>query len=288
VVGILGAVKWLSRLFWFVASIGWCVLLAVFALALLPSSAAPQLSPTSTLFAATTTTEAPSFPTSPPAVGTDALGSNDHHGPPASPWQVTVAIALPEVADPELYDAPQGERVFFSDPVRNPTYFGTDLAMLVVAEHADWLQVQLPVRPNGTTAWVKGASFTTETHTFHAEVQLSNHRLRVWNGDELIADTATVVGAKATPTPVGRFYVNDRVAMSDPSGSYGPWILSLSAHSEVLETFADGRPVIAIHGTNRPDLLGTDASNGCVRIPNDIVALLGELVPLGTPVDIIA
>lgn len=264
------------------------MLLGAIAVLLLQGSAAPQLSPTPTLFEATITTEALPPPAPPTVVGTEAVGSNDDHGPPASPWQVTVAIAKPEVADPELYDAPRGGRVFFADPVTNPTYFGTDLAMLVVAEQAGWLQVQLPVRPNGTTAWVKGASFTTETHTFHAEVQLSSHRLRVWNDDELIADTATVVGAKATPTPLGRFYVNDRVPMTDPSGSYGPWILSLSAHSEVLETFADGRPVIAIHGTNRPDLLGTDASNGCVRIPNDIVTLLAELVPLGTPVDIIA
>jgi lipoprotein-anchoring transpeptidase ErfK/SrfK len=237
---------------------------------------------------ATATTQALPPPAPPSVIGMDSLGSSDQLAPPASPWQVAVAIARPEVADPELYDAPQGERVFFADPVTNPTYFGTDLAMLVVGEQAGWLQVQLPVRPNGTTAWVKGASFTTETHTFHAEVHLSDHRLRVWNDDELVADTATVVGARATPTPVGRFYVNDLIPMADPGGSYGPWILSLSAHSEVLETFADGRPVIAIHGTNRPDLLGTDASNGCVRIPNDIVTLLADLVPLGTPVDIIA
>ncbi len=277
----------LPRLLRFVASVGAWVLLAVITVSLQPSSAAQQLSPTTTLFEATVPTEVLSPPTPPTTVGMDALAISDHRAP-TSPWQVTVAIAKPEVASPELYDAPRGAQVFFSDPVTNPSYFGTELAMLVVAEHAGWLQVQLPVRPNGTTAWVKGAGFTTETHTFHAEVQLRKHRLRVWNDDELIADTATVVGAAATPTPLGRFYVNDRIPKADPSGSYGPWILSLSAHSEVLETFADGRPVIAIHGTNRPDLLGTDASNGCVRIPNDIVALLAELVPLGTPVDIIA
>ena len=257
------------------------------ALSLQPSSATPQLPSIVTSFAATNTNEVLSPPTPPSVVGMDAVDASDHQTP-SSGWQVTVAIAKPEVVTPDLFDAPRGERVFYSDPVTNPSYFGTDLAMLVVAENAGWLQVQLPVRPNGTTAWVKAASFTTETHTYHAEVQLSQHRLRVWNDDELIADTATVVGASATPTPLGRFYVNDRIPNADPSGSYGPWILSLSAHSEVLETFAGGRPVIAIHGTNRPDLLGTDASNGCVRIPNDIVALLAELVPLGTPVDIIA
>ncbi|MBT8241273.1 MAG: L,D-transpeptidase [Acidimicrobiia bacterium] len=280
--------KLLPRLRWLAASLCGSMLLGAFAVLLLQGSAAPQLSPTPALFEATTTTEALAPPAPPSVVVTEAVGSNDDHGPPASPWQVTVAIAKPEVATPELYDAPRGQRVHFSDPVTNPSYFGTDLAMLVIAEQAGWLQVQLPVRPNGTTAWVKRASFTTETHSFHAEVRLREHRLRVWNDQDLIADTVAIVGATATPTPLGRFYVNDLIPTADPSGSYGPWILSLSAHSEVLETFADGRPVIAIHGTNRPDLLGTAASNGCVRIPNDIVASLAELVPLGTPVDIIA
>ncbi len=213
-VGNVGGVKWLPRLLWSAASLGACVLLAVVAVSLLPSSAAPQLSPTPTLSQATTTTEALPPATSPSAVGMDALGSDDHHAPPASPWQVTVAIAKPEGGDPELYDAPRGAQVFFADPVTNPTYFGTDLAMLVVAERAGWLQVQLPVRPNGTTAWVNGAGFTTEMHTFHAEVQLSNHRLRVWNDDELIADTA--IGCRSQgDTNASRALLRER---PDPDG----------------------------------------------------------------------
>ncbi|NNF54587.1 MAG: L,D-transpeptidase [Acidimicrobiales bacterium] len=277
----------LSRLLRFLGPLGAWGLLAAIAVSLQPGGAEPQLSAATPVFEAAPTSEV-LLPSTPPlGVSTSVLAASDPEVP-ISPWQVTVAIAKPEVATPELYDAPRGQRVLFSDPVTNPSYFGTDLAMLVIAEQAGWLQVQLPVRPNGTTAWVKRASFTTETHTFHAEVRLREHRLRVWNDQELIADTVAIVGATATPTPLGRFYVNDLIPTADPSGSYGPWILSLSAHSEVLETFADGRPVIAIHGTNRPDLLGTAASNGCVRIPNDVVASLAELVPLGTPVDIIA
>ncbi len=204
------------------------------------------------------------------------------------PWKVSVATALPEVTVPELFDRPNGQRISFSDPLTNPTYFGTELALLVTAEADGWVEVQLPVRPNGTTAWVKVDDYKVTTHRFHAEVQLAKHRLRVWDNKELVVDTSTVVGTEETPTPLGRFYVNDLVPAEDPNGSYGPWILSLSAHSEVLDSFIDGRPVIAIHGTNRPDLLGTDNSNGCIRIPNDLVALLAETVPLGTPVEILS
>ena len=51
------------------------------------------------------------------------------------------------------------------------------------------------------------------------------------------------------------------------------------------EAFADG--VIGIHGTNEPELIGTDVSHGCVRMRNaDILDLEAHQVPLGMPVNI--
>lgn len=41
---------------------------------------------------------------------------------------------------------------------------------------------------------------------------------------------------------------------------------------------------IYFHGTNREDLIGTPASHGCVRLRNEDMAELFELVPEGTPV----
>ena len=79
--------------------------------------------------------------------------------------------------------------------------------------------------------------------------------------------------------------MNDLVQKFEGS-AYGPWILSLSGFSEALETFGGGVPVIAIHGTNRPELIGGAHSNGCIRIPNDVVTFLAETVPMGTPVEI--
>lgn len=45
---------------------------------------------------------------------------------------------------------------------------------------------------------------------------------------------------------------------------------------------------IYIHGTNAEGLLGTPASHGCVRMSNLDVIDLYDLVPSGTPVEIIA
>jgi lipoprotein-anchoring transpeptidase ErfK/SrfK len=111
--------------------------------------------------------------------------------------------------------------------------------------------------------------------------------VRVWDGEDLVAETGAVIGATRSPTPLGRFFVNDLVERWDGS-AYGPWILSLSAFSEALDTFGGGVPVIAIHGTNRPELIGGAHSNGCIRIPNEVITVLAETVPIGTPVDILA
>ena len=206
------------------------------------------------------------------------------------PWEVHVAIARPEVEILDTFDAPAGDPIGFEFALTNPTYWGTDLALLVTeGEPGDaWLQVQLPVRPNGSRAWIRSTDVTLSSHRFHAEVHLSERRVRVWDADELVADTQAVIGKPSTPTPIGRFYVNDLLPRDDPGGAYGPWILSLSAFSEALDTFNGGLPVIAIHGTNRPGLLGQDRSNGCIRVSNDIIELLAGEVPLGTPVDIYA
>lgn len=40
----------------------------------------------------------------------------------------------------------------------------------------------------------------------------------------------------------------------------------------------------ALHGTNRPETIGRSVSHGCVRLRNEDIATLYELVPVGTPI----
>jgi lipoprotein-anchoring transpeptidase ErfK/SrfK len=47
-------------------------------------------------------------------------------------------------------------------------------------------------------------------------------------------------------------------------------------------------PVVAFHGTSKPELIGQAVSNGCIRVPNDAIAKIAATVPVGTPVDIVA
>lgn len=40
----------------------------------------------------------------------------------------------------------------------------------------------------------------------------------------------------------------------------------------------------ALHGTNKPETIGRSVSHGCVRLRNEDIAALYEMVPVGTPV----
>jgi hypothetical protein len=170
----------------------------------------------------------------------------------------------------------------------NPTSFGEPLAFVVTEARGDWVKVLLPVRPNHTEGYVSRDQVDLSQHDYRIELRLSEHRLSAFRGSELIADTPVVTGKDATRTPTGRFFVTDKVEQSNPDGFYGPYVLALNGYSEQLDIFDDGVPVIAIHGTSRPDLLGTSASNGCVRIPNEVITQLHDELPLGTPVEIYA
>ena len=77
----------------------------------------------------------------------------------------------------------------------------------------------------------------------------------------------------------------ENISVDDLSGHEQPRERSLR---QVLDTFDNGLPQVAFHGTNQPELVGTKASNGCVRIPNDIVTKIAETIPAGTPIDVFA
>jgi lipoprotein-anchoring transpeptidase ErfK/SrfK len=160
------------------------------------------------------------------------------------------------------------------------------LVFVVDAQQGEWLQVLLPVRPNGSTGWIRASDVSLATNPFAVRVSLSDHELTVTDGTREVLRTAVGVGTTDTPTPGGRYYLKELLQPPTPDGPYGPYAYGLSGFSNVLTDFAGGEGVIGIHGTDAPDLVGTDVSNGCLRLANDVVVRLVEEIglPLGTPV----
>ncbi len=160
------------------------------------------------------------------------------------------------------------------------------LIMLVVQRRHGWLKVELPVRPNLSTGWIRSARVSLSTDLFHARVRLTAHELTVWRGRQVIGREPIGVGASVSPTPSGRYYITDLIRPPDPNGLYGRYAFGLSAYSPVYTSFAGGNGQIGLHGTNDPTSIGQNVSHGCIRLSNAGITKLAKLLPIGTPVQI--
>jgi len=87
-------------------------------------------------------------------------------------------------------------------------------------------------------------------------------------------------------TPEGLFHVDDILDASswkhdfkdgkgEIEGAYGPWFIRLDV---------PGHQGIGIHGTHLPESIGTRASEGCIRLKNEDIIALKNIVYVGMPV----
>ncbi len=165
------------------------------------------------------------------------------------------------------------------------TVFGVLASRVDGSCRATHYKVQLPVRPTGTTGWVRAVDVRLRAVHSRIAVDLSQRRITLFRDGRVVLVTTAVIGAPSTPTPTGRFYVNQRLLAANPTGAYGPGAVGLSAFSPVLLSWAQGGP-IAIHGTNEPDMIGFAVSHGCLRVRNVDIRKLLRLAEEGTPVEI--
>jgi lipoprotein-anchoring transpeptidase ErfK/SrfK len=205
--------------------------------------------------------------------------------PPAFEPFVSAQSAVPEIT---AYDAPAdgaGTIGTFSQFTR----YLAPRTFLVIDEQSDWLQVLLPMRPNGTTGWIRGSEVTLGQTEYEIRVELSTTKVTLLKAGEVVLETTSGVGRDETPTPVGRYYITDPVDLQpEPNGAYGAYALGISGYSEVLFEFNGGDGQVAIHGTTNPGDLGQKVSNGCVRVINDVIVQIAAQVSIGTPITVVA
>jgi len=143
---------------------------------------------------------------------------------------------------------------------------------------------KLTCGPNAILFWSQGGSLDPKRlkvgdrlliplETLSIHVSLERHLLGVYLGDVLVKEFEVGVGKASTPTFPGVYEVKDRylnpdwhsptgvIAYGDPRNELGDaWIPIASAEKP---------KGYGIHGTNKPDTVGTDCSNGCVRLRNE-------------------
>ena len=164
-----------------------------------------------------------------------------------------------------------------------PTVFGVVGKLVTRTCKAAWYRVQLPMRPNGATGFVRPWRLQLVPIRARIVVDISARRLTLYRAGKPFLSSPVAVGSSATPTPLGRFYVNQRLIPSDASGPFGPGAIGISAFSNVLTGWTQGGPV-AIHGTDEPWSIGHAVSNGCIRLPNAMLNRIWPLAVAGTPV----
>ena len=194
-------------------------------------------------------------------------------------------VATAVVAKVAVYDSPAGDAPARTIPSPNPD--GAPLVFLVDQAQPSWLRVLLPIRPNGSTGWIRSSDVRLSRHNFHIEVQLSEFRITVTRGAVVVLQAPIGIAKDNTPTPGGRYYTTELLKPPSPNTVYGTYAYGLSGFSEVLESFNGGPGQLGIHGTNDPTSIGKKVSSGCVRLHNEDIEKLAALLPLGVPVQIV-
>ena len=149
----------------------------------------------------------------------------------------------------------------------------------------EWVSVRLPGRPNGRTGWIRTEGTRRASTDWHIRLRLSTRRVTAYHGGEAVRHFTAVVGTAWTPTPPGRFFIEEAVAIPGHAG--GPFALATSARSNVLQEFAGGPGQIALHGTDGlAGAPGTAASHGCVRLGTRAITWLARRIGGGVPLTV--
>jgi lipoprotein-anchoring transpeptidase ErfK/SrfK len=175
-------------------------------------------------------------------------------------------------------------------PARRPlTRVRTVLPVIGHATSEDgrsWARVRLPGRPSGHTGWIPTSQTRLRATPWRLALKLSAGRLTVFEHGRVARRFSVVVGNPSTPTPRGRFFIEEALALA-PGSHGGPFALATSARSAVLQEFEGGPGQIALHGTDGlSGALGTAASHGCIRLSTDAITWLSRRIGSGVPLTV--
>lgn len=148
-----------------------------------------------------------------------------------------------------------------------------------------------PVAPPVPEAEPAAAPAQTQEVSTRLVLRLGQRRVEVYRGETLEASYPVAVGKAGWETPTGDFTVLSTV---ENPGWTSPWtneVLPPGPDSPLGERWigfwTDGENVIGFHGTPNRASVGQAASHGCVRMYNEHIRELYELVDIGTPVTVV-
>src|SRR5262245_15714898 len=188
-------------------------------------------------------------------------------------------VAAPHPGLLPIHAAPGSNRILARAGPR--TVFGSPMRLAVVGASGNWLAViSAALGGNRVRGFVYRPSVDLVHDPYSLEIDRSARRLTVWRMGVRLRRFEVAVGAPATPTPLGRFAVTDKLSDFWPS-VYGCCAIALSGRQPRPTPGWNGGARLAIHAGSG---IGAAISNGCVRATSSDMRFLMRTLPLGTQV----
>jgi lipoprotein-anchoring transpeptidase ErfK/SrfK len=232
-------------------------------------------------------------------VGNSSGSSSTEPMLPTSPRSALAPVNVPLGPRPAVYWAPvvaaNAARVGPAEPataawVPARTPEGTTNIVLVLGQAERrrgklWVRVRVPGSPDDVRGWMPRTALGGYTPVRTRLVVNREQRTATLLRDgRPVFRTDVGIGAPATPTPRGDFYVRNQLHKYR-SPFYGPVAFGTSARSAQASDWPAGG-FVGIHGTNRPDLIPGQISAGCIRMANPDILRLARLMRVGTLVSV--
>src|SRR4249920_2592606 len=116
-------------------------------------------------------------------------------------------------------------------------------------------------------------------------VSIADRKLAVLEGDRIVRIFETAVGAPKSPSPTGVYQIVNSIA--DPTWyTKGKIVPPGKCNPLGTRWLGLSRKGYGIHGTNRPNSIGRNASHGCIRMRNREVEELFKMVAVGDQVEL--
>jgi len=166
----------------------------------------------------------------------------------------------------------------------------------VLAEPSEWLpQTEKPAEPSSTIeqlpASEPGEGSPQSEQAIELVLQLSERQLYVYRGETVENKFPVAVGKSGWETPTGTFevsYMLENPGWTNPfTGDLIPPGPENPLGERWISFWTDGQNEIGFHGTPNRNSIGQAASHGCVRLYNEHIRELYELVTPGTVVKVL-
>ncbi len=186
-------------------------------------------------------------------------------------WGLNVAIIFSplETHQTEMYTIEPGDTLG-----KIAHKFGTTIELIKRRNHLE------------TNRIIAGQKLSVWLGAFTITIDKSDNTLTLKNGEETVKVYPVSTG-KNNSSPAGQFTIKDRYA--DPVWFHKGDVVSANDPKNFLGTRWLGfdLPKYGIHGTIEPEQIGKQVSSGCIRMRNEDVQEIYDLVPIGTRVAIV-